>query len=283
MGYKTLWVDNKDDVSKIDFSNTLFITEHQVDGHMPLREDCWYVVHHSVDSKYDSIKKRRRYVDLKVYRNWYLSSPTLKQVEPCIYYDVPEATIIMPWATDLLPEEIERNKQNSPVGKPIPSTKKIHWVGTIGGGEGGNINELTPFMQACKDRKIPFIQTDPWSKPASSEENIALIQQSYIAPVICGKIQLVIDYIPCRLFKNIGYGHIGATNSRACYELFNKKIVYNPNTYALFADTEKKLLEGNVQELYELMDLIKEKHTYLNRANHILQFIELLDLDAKKH
>jgi len=40
MGYETYWFDDKDDVKKFDFSNSLFLTEGQVDKKIPLREDC---------------------------------------------------------------------------------------------------------------------------------------------------------------------------------------------------------------------------------------------------
>lgn len=276
LGYKTIWLDNETDLQNYDFKNTLFITEHQVDARIPLHTDCWYAVHNSTDIKYDPIKEAGRYIDLKVYRNLYLSSPTLQEVEPFIWYDLPQATIIMPWATDLLPDEIEKNKQSILKNKALTS-RKIHWIGTIGGGAEGNIEELKPFMRACKAHNIAFIQTDPWAKPVSPAENITLIQNSYIAPAICGRIQLEQDYIPCRIFKNISYGHLGVTNSRAVYELFHRKIVYNPNTFALFKDAEKKLQEGNDQELYQLMDFVKKYHTYLNRANHLLALIQLVD------
>ena len=45
LGYRTLWLDNNDDLSGIDFAHSLFITEHQVDQKMPLRDDCYYFVH----------------------------------------------------------------------------------------------------------------------------------------------------------------------------------------------------------------------------------------------
>ncbi|MBI5274761.1 MAG: hypothetical protein HY860_06905 [Chlamydiales bacterium] len=279
LGYKTLWLDNTSDISNLDLSQTLFITEHQVDQCIPLREDCYYVVHCSSDAKYDHIKEIDHYVDLKVYKNIFLHSATLMQVEPYIYYDLPNQTLIMPWATDLLPEEIEQNKKLTPLLKlkPVLRNKKIYWVGTLGGGKFGNHLELGGFIRACKQQHIPFIHSDPWASPVSAEDNQRLIQRSYLAPTICGGMQLQHDYIPCRIFKNISYGHIGVTNSKAVYNLFNKKIVYNPDTFQLFFDAQAKLMEGNVEEFYELMDFVKEKHTYLNRIQHILNFIALLE------
>lgn len=280
MGYETLWLDNKDDISGLELSNTLFFTEHQVDQKMPLRDDCYYFVHYSDDPKYDHLKEIGRFIDLKVYKNYFITdSPTLVEVEPLIYYDVPNRTLIIPWATDLFPEEIERNKALTPLLKSPLTTKEktIYWVGTIGGGAQGNIPELAPFRNACAKNGVKFVHSDPWGRPVSFEENQKLIRQSYLAPAICGNIQLEHDYIPCRIFKNISYGHIGGTNSEAVSKLFNNKIVYNRDTRQLYYDMEKKLQERNLDELYELMDFVKEHHTYLNRAEHLLKFIDLIE------
>ena len=45
LGYDTYWFDDNDDTSNFDFSNSLFITEHQVDNKIPKRKDCLYFVH----------------------------------------------------------------------------------------------------------------------------------------------------------------------------------------------------------------------------------------------
>ena len=50
LGYDTHWFDDNDDVSNFDFSNSLFITEHQVDNKIPKRDDCLYFIHF-VDAK----------------------------------------------------------------------------------------------------------------------------------------------------------------------------------------------------------------------------------------
>jgi hypothetical protein len=272
LGYKTLWLDNSDDLSKIDFKATLFITEHQVDQKMPLRDDCYYFVHCSSDKKYDHLKKIKHFIDLDVYKNSHQQSPTLQEIEPFIFYDFEKMYFLIPWATDLLPEEIDQYKPLSL--ETYLHKRAIYWVGTIGGGIGGNDSELRPFMHACQQGQIRFIHSDPWSSPLDADKNIALIQNSFLAPAICGKLQLEKDYIPCRIFKNISYGHIGLTNSKVVYELFGRKIVYNPDTYQLFLDGEAKLRQENLQEQYELMDFVKKYHTYVNRAQHMISFVE---------
>lgn len=66
------------------------------------------------------------------------------------------------------------------------------------------------------------------------------------------------------------------TNSRRVFELFEEKIVYNPDCYQLFYDAQKRQESWTLEEQYELMDLIKEKHTYLNRVQTLLEFLKLI-------
>jgi hypothetical protein len=271
LGYKTLWLDNSDDISKINFGATLFITEHQVDEKIPLRDDCYYFVHCSSSQKYDHLKEIKHFIDLDVYKNSHQRSSTLQQIEPFIFYDFEKMYFLIPWATDLLPDEIDSYKPSS-----LEAYLKKHttyWIGTIGSGIDGNESEIRPFKLACQQNGVHFIHSDPWGSPLEPSENVRLIQNSHLAPAICGKLQLEKDYIPCRIFKNISYGHIGLTNSRVVYELFGRKIVYNPDTYQLFLDGEAKLKEGNLQEQYELMEFVKKYHTYVNRAQHMLNFV----------
>ena len=45
LGYKTIWLNNNDNITHIDFSNTLFLTEGQVDNRIPIRKDSYYILH----------------------------------------------------------------------------------------------------------------------------------------------------------------------------------------------------------------------------------------------
>lgn len=269
MGYKTFWLDSKDDVRNINFANTLFLTEGQVDDGIPIRDDCKYILHNCTSSKYKVIKAKNR-IALQVYNSTIFQTPNLVKVAECIYYDLPGQCIYMPWATDLLPHEIDRVKQALPY---VQVQKTVHWVGTIGDGTFGNINQLNPFIQACKENGVEFIK-DP---QLSVQENIKAILSSYMAPAIVGSWQIQAEYIPCRIFKNISYGKMGVTNSLKVYELFDKKIVYNPDTYQLFYDAKKRIESMSLDEMYELMDLVKTKHTYINRINTLLDFLDLVE------
>ena len=69
LGFDTFWFDDKDDVSKFDFTNSLFITEHQVDNHIPKRDDCLY------------------FVQIAIYRCQY-NLKNLSNVPYCEYYQL---------------------------------------------------------------------------------------------------------------------------------------------------------------------------------------------------
>lgn len=266
LGYETFWLDNKDDISNIDFSNTLFITEGQVDQNIPLRSDCRYILHNCDEAKYGDLSQQGNCINLQVYTHKCLKD-NVDKIDDYIYVNYKSHYIYMPWATDLLPHEIEENK------KKIESIHKepyIVWIGTIGGGKFGNIQEITPFKDAATKDGILFFHK---FMHTSMKDNIKYIQTAYMAPTIVGTWQLKEGYIPCRIFKNISYGAMGITNSKTVYDLCKQKIVYNEDCKRLYQDAKERLQNVSLEELFELMDFIKEKHTYINRIEHPLAFL----------
>lgn len=271
LGYKTYWFDKDDNTDSFDFSNSLFITEAQADTNIPLRNDCFYVLHNCDKAKYDDLINKNKCIFLQVYTHDVLER-NVTLVENLIFTDIKERTIYMPWATDLLPHEIEAIKIQIQTDPPI-KTDSIYWLGSVGGGKFGNDTELEPLLNACKRKKINF--TNIYCK-ATMEENIRLIQKSIIAPAIVGAWQKEKGYIPCRIFKNISYGQMGATNSKTVYDLFEGKIIYESDTEKLFEKAYNWSKNPNPNQLFELMDLVKEKHTYINRIEHLLNFLTII-------
>lgn len=278
LGYDTYWFDNNDNVSQFDFSGSLFITEGQVDEYMPLREDCKYILHYCYQRKerYQELIKNGNAISLYAYltniydpKNYWPNSEVIRnavQMEPYVYYDINARFIMMPWATDLLPYEIDHIKLQVP---NMIRERTIYWVGS-------EIDELKPFNEICRKNNIAFKQVDPWIKPASPEENIQLIQKSYFAPSIQRQWQLDHGYIPCRIFKNISYGQMGVTNSKTVYELFNNKVVYSSDMEQLFKDASDCVAHLSREDLYALMDFVRDHHTYLNRIECLLKFMSMV-------
>lgn len=258
MGYNTYWMDDNDNVDGFNFSDSIFLTEGQVDKKIPVRNDCKYILH-NCDSKYDSI--RDNCLKIQVYTNSVLSY-NAEKVGNFIYYDNAGKILYQYWATDLLPNEIEYKK--------IDRNREVYWVGTIGDGKFGNINELSGFIKGCTLNGINFIH----KSGIDFQECKTLISQSYLAPAINGKWQVENGYIPCRIFKNISYGQFGLTNNKAVNDLFEGRLIYDENTFELF-NRGKEMLDKKEYEslLFSLMNIVKSEHTYINRINTILKFL----------
>jgi hypothetical protein len=140
----------------------------------------------------------------------------------------------------------------------------------MGTGTFGNMTELSGFIHACKDNAIEFEHANN----LSVEENRARIAQSYMAPTIVGTWQKGKGYIPCRIFKNISYGQFGITNSARVQELFEGRLVYSDSEYHLFnAAIDRRAAPNYNVEFRNLIEFVRDKHTYINRINTILSVI----------
>jgi hypothetical protein len=262
LGYETMWLTNEDDVSNIDFSNTLFFTEGQVDQKIPIRNDCYYVLHNC-----DFVKYPRSRLRLQTY---FQNDPLTiegqyagERLDNGVYYNREQNMLYQPWATDLLPHEIDLAYAGQPRGTTC------HWVGTIGGELYGNINEISPFRKACEENGIAFVHHAPTHTPL--DDSVRLIRESYLSPSIHGTYQSKYGYVACRIFKNISYGQLGATNSRAAQGIFEGQLVYNQDTYQLFFDMQKKA--NDLKRIVSLMTFVRDKHTFLNRIDRILSVL----------
>jgi hypothetical protein len=275
LGYNTLWLTDEHDTTDISFENTLFITSGTQNKKIPIRTDCRYIFHNCEEDgtaeRYKPLYEHNNVIRLQVYTHKCVT-PSVEKIDDYSFVDLDGLTIYMPWATDLLPHEINTVKKNA---RKTKKTNTVHWIGTIGNiqdGPFGNSDIISPFIRACTENHIEF--RHHWRTDISMSINQKLIQESYMAPTLVGRWQLEQGYIPCRIFKNISYGQMGVTNSKTVYELFHGKIVYNEDPYQLFYDAQKYIQEMNIQELYELMDFVRDNHTYLNRIHHLFNFMD---------
>src|ERR1019366_2022421 len=84
LGYNVSWFDDNNIPSDFDFSNSLFLTEGQVDKRIPLRDDCYYVLHNCDPGPYRSIIEKNRCCNMQVYTNDVLKWDITK-LDDCIY------------------------------------------------------------------------------------------------------------------------------------------------------------------------------------------------------
>lgn len=277
MGYETLWLDNSDNVSNVNFDNCLFLTEGQVDQNMPVNNSSKYVLHNCKLDKYQPIIKNC--LNLQVYTKDCLSRDIQALSEPLTYYqdkanfDRPDhgcdnRTLYQTWATNLLPHEIDADYLLSYIYS-LTQHNKIYWVGSVCDGHQGNLEELKALVKAASKHKVEFVHAK-----FTNDQQPSAIQHSAIAPAIQGAWQVEKHYVPCRVFKNISFGRMPLTNNPIIKDLFDGRVIYDSNIEALvdkgFAFEQS---DDYMNIMTDLITIVKDKHTYVNRVNSILEVL----------
>src|SRR5258708_29791373 len=271
LGKDARWLENGDDLSEIDFSNTLFLSMNCVVEGMPRRKDCFYVVHNILGDPRASYFEGLNLLPYGVYLSTTRCSPNVVELGPQSFFDrTSKPSLSSRWGTDLFPHEIEANKPK----KTLNDASRIYtYVGSIDTMKRGYLDD---FSRACRENGI---QCNTYGghgggRTLSIEEHIRFIKDSYLCPAIQGRDQVEQGYISCRLFKNISYGQMGLTCSAYANELFRGKLVCNPDAYRLFYDARERLRSMPVKELHDLMDEVATKYTYLNKVDAIVKAVE---------
>lgn len=265
LGYETFWFEDKP-LNAGDFESCLFITGTQ-DKHIPIVKSSYYVLHYV-----DDIRKYEGCKNLFIQHSIPVDTDNCEMLNKCciIQHNHDIDCLYLAWATNLLPHEINLAEA---VNK-IAGEKNMIWIGTYGDSVGPfqNGTILHPFFDACRASGIKVQIIDPWTKPVSFEENRKLVNDAYLAPALMGPFQVNNGYIPCRIFKNISYGHMGITNSAIVNRLFDDALVYDADPIALFHKSlEFKNSPDAIDKIRSLMTSVRDNHTYLNRIELILK------------
>lgn len=270
LGYDTYWFDNNDDVSNINFSeDDIFFTEGQVDQKIPLIKNAKYILHycHYHIEKYDNFGCK--YINLCQYREAcergiglteVYKDSTVEKIKDFCFWDNKNKSLQQPWATDLLPNEID---ENNPI--MFDQNKNcINYIGTIG--HDNNIPRFKEFVYSCSVNNKSFKHYNMIGFDLDKK----LIQDSYISVDIRGDEHRGNGYIPCRIWKNLSYGKFIGTNSFHIGNILKDHVVYDDNTFSLFHSTEAAYSKLSKDQIKNSMIFVKNNHTYINRIQTIL-------------
>ena len=188
LGYETYWFDDNDSIRDFDFNNSFFLSHGHYLQKMPINNTSFYFLHNT-DKKYHSKIPIERKLVFQVYTTDCIGRDTPDRDRPFHYFtqSAEQNIVYFPWASDLLPEEIQENKKDL---KNIKTTNNLYFVGT-------GTDAWGKFSKICRKNRIRFIR----KAHVSFEENKKLIQQSIISPAIQFKWQVEKEYIPCRILK----------------------------------------------------------------------------------
>lgn len=302
LGYEVHWFHDNDFPSDFDYRNCIFISEGYAENKIPIEPSSLYFIHIAINpTKY--LERGAKLVDIRfnvegindLNYSYTLNRSILEKLGECAFFlkDADDSiladkfrsgvsgysALYLSWATDRLPHEINFDERF------LTRENNFYYIGTIGESNNVQLSRLNQMLSECR---IPFYHVDPWSRPVSFEDNVKLTQKSVIAPDIRGSlVRKNINgkpdtgadhkgngYIPCRNFKNISYGQLGATNSKSVKNLFGDLVIYHDDEYALGYLCAEKAKDFDF--ILEQMKYVKDKHTYLNRANSILEAAKIL-------
>jgi hypothetical protein len=282
LGYDTYWFDDDTNVDNFDFSNSLFLSEHQVDFKIPQRSDCLYFIHFLEEDRYQNVP-RENLINMKCA---FRDMTRERRIDPNLVYtpvdekkfefymkdknDIINYYIL--WATDIFSEDIDENIKNlEEIHKNI-NHKIIYFIGTMT--EPWRI--MYNFLYRSDIRFIQYGATFDKNSHNNKSilENMKLIQSSLVSPAFQEQLQIDDTYIPCRIFKNISYGRMGITNSYFTNDFFDKRLIYDSD---IIKCTQKAIefekREDKLEIIKSLMNYVKDNHTYVNRVETFINFI----------
>ena len=263
-GFTTYWVSTAAEAETLALGNRpLFITEGQVDTGIPLLAHGWYLLHNCKKDKY--VEGGVPVAHIRNMQSYTRDAITRYNVVPMKEFgfkNVRGDGLFTAWATDLFPEEIEANIARLDEIRSMRQ-QEVNFVGM----HRPVWNEVKAW---CDANGVAYKQYGGFSKTnVDTAENVRLIQTSLVAPAVQNERQTTVGYVPCRIFKNISYGHMGVTNNEAVNELFNGRLVFHRDVSALM---DAGAAFDDLDLLRDLMREVQAKHTYVNRVRLILAF-----------
>lgn len=271
LGYEAIWVEDDKKNAKCIKPGDLVITTQAIgrmvpekfkfeDYNLPVRDDIFYCLHNIKDIFKEKLNNNN-YINLQTYRDDLLQDKEkIMKWSPVTYFDNITKTLYQPWGTDLLVEEFK---------KPVYNNNSfVFWVGSVWNDKNnhGNIETISQLKKILYNAKLKLIQlrfVPDWL-------NVFLIRKSRIAPAIAGKHQVYVNYMPCRMFKNISYGQLGITNVRKFKDILGESFIDGNNieemiNNALSLSREEYLAKTKVQQ-----EMIKN-YTYKNAIENIIK------------
>jgi hypothetical protein len=120
-------------------------------------------------------------------------------------------TLFQPWGTDLPAHQFLEPVWN-------PDARDCCFVGAVWDDGGlGNATTIPALTAALERRGLRFVHLTQVPELA----NIEAVRRSRFAPALAGEWQVGVNYLPCRVFKNVSYGQLAVTNVRGFTSLFD--------------------------------------------------------------
>ena len=257
---------------------------YDADAHIPVLPDAYYIAHGDWDhswptkspvTRYDDAVAEGRAVFWRVFREFPApgsDDPKTVSLPELSFFSPSERRLTMPWATDLLPDAIDRmaaSVTDRYRSQQLFPGRRVLFVGSVWA---RNEEVMGDLERACDEAGLELSV----ERIDSTADVIAATQNSFMAPAIQGSGHAKSTeqfYVPCRIFKNISYGAIGVTNNPGVSRLFEGKVLFDTDIRALI-ERYKELVAGfddtALEAMLQLMWHVRDHHTYISRIGRCL-------------
>lgn len=268
MGYSVLWLDDSDDVSSLDFRDSLFVTIGGADSLIPIRQDCRYIIHNPNPQKYASISDR--VLVNQIFTVDVLDRDVEKIYEPFYFQKrgnngIEFSTLYHPWCSDILPHEIEFVSSQH-----MRSKRKniVNFVGTVyPAGWGTNI----PVLMDLKQHAMKKYGAELNVVRAAGLEHIQSIRESLVAPAIQGLDHAKKQFAVSRPYKIASYGRLPCTNCKHVYDILEGHAGYSESVSEAFDITYESEEKMTDLKYHQMLRMVSEKFTYKSQVEILLK------------
>ncbi len=255
-----IWVDDTKENLQLVESGDLVIAANVTGRNLRLKKNVYYCLHNFDRELYRDINKKFRLV-LQVYNRD--ADKGTEKWDPVTRFDRKDKILYQPWGTNLLPWEFM-----SPVAQE--KSRFVFWVGSIWDNEQhqGNLGVIKDLKGSLKKYGIYFVHLR-----VPDLLSIKFMRYSRIAPAFGGLWQAKVNYMPCRVFKNIPYGQLGITNIPKFKELLGDSFL-NGNSIEEWVEAAMNLSSFEYKEMVLAQQEKIKSQTYLHKLLNIMTALE---------
>lgn len=270
LDYDVVWYEDLEEYSNEDISESIVISEVNCCRHLPIIKSSKYFIHNISGDFSNTLLEHKNVFNFLVYHEEYNWPNSIQNIDNYSWYDGDKTLVIM-WGTDLLPEEIDDQKECLFDG----SRQEVNYIGSLSGDLKNNMSNI---VASNKKRFVNYggysgIRSGSNNGFMDYEDNIKLMKQSYLNFDLRPDQHIGNGYIPCRIFKAMSYGCWIGSNSPKMNKFLEGRITTSENLIDLYSETESQTMKVTSEILRDNKNYIKENHTYINRINSLLSVL----------
>lgn len=257
----SVWLDDSRKSNSLINDDDLVFAANVAAKNLEIKPGRYYCLHNFDASLFSNLDLKKILI-LQVYSDD-VRKRKVKFWDPVTCFEKESRTLYQPWGTNLLPWEFMEPvfSKNSPF---------VFWVGSIWDNDQhqGNLEAINELKKAIYKYNLKFMHVR-----VPDFLSTKLVRASRLAPAVAGMWQAKVNYLPCRMFKNISYGQLGITNVTRFLDLLKDSYIPGKSITELI-DVSMTLSKEKYLEMVKNQQEIISYQTYLQKVLNIFKGLE---------